>query len=115
MTLHLSPVSYLINDTIAALLSYGITKFDLPEPENLHHVVFVDLGHSSLSVTAVAFSKGQLIIKNTTHDEIDYALVKHFSDEFKAKFNIDAVSILVFLYMKYDRFVSCSCLCLGPS
>ena len=88
----------LINDSTAVALSYGITKSDLPEPENPRHVVFVDVGHSSLSVSVVAFSKGQLIIKSTAYDrnlggrDFDYHLAKHFSDEFKTKYNIDVLS-----------------------
>lgn len=40
-------------------LAYGIYKQDLPtdKPRN---VVFVDMGHSSLQVSACAFLKGQL-------------------------------------------------------
>ncbi|KAK0505321.1 heat shock protein 70 family [Armillaria luteobubalina] len=88
----------LINDTTAAALGYGITKSDLPEPESPRHVVFVDVGHSSLSVSVVAFSKGQLTVKSTAYDrnlggrDIDYALVKHFSEEFKGKYKIDVLS-----------------------
>lgn len=88
----------LINDTTAVALGYGITKSDLPEPENPRHVVFVDVGHSSLSVAVVAYSKGQLVIKSTGFDrnlggrDIDYALVKHFSEEFKKKYKIDVMS-----------------------
>ena len=48
----------LINDTTAVALGYGITKSDLPEAENPRHVAFVDVGHSSMSVSVVAFSKG---------------------------------------------------------
>jgi len=88
----------LINDYTAVALGYGITKSDLPELENPRHVVFVDVGHSSLSVAVVAFSKGQLIVKSTAYDrnlggrDIDYALVKHFSEEFKTKYKIDVMS-----------------------
>ncbi|KAF8201078.1 heat shock protein 70 family [Mycena galopus ATCC 62051] len=88
----------LINDTTAVALGYGITKSELPEPENPKHVVFVDVGHSSLSASVVAFSKGQLIVKSAAYDrniggrDIDYALVKHFSEQFKAKYKIDVMS-----------------------
>ncbi|KAF7377707.1 Heat shock protein [Mycena sanguinolenta] len=88
----------LINDTTAVALGYGITKSELPEADNPKHVVFVDVGHSSLSASVVAFSKGQLIVKSTAYDrnlggrDIDYALVKHFSDEFKQKYKIDVMS-----------------------
>ncbi|KAK7052353.1 heat shock protein [Favolaschia claudopus] len=88
----------LINDTTAVALGYGITKSDLPEPENPKHVIFVDVGHSSLSAAVVAFSKGQLAIKSAAYDrnlggrDIDYALVQHFSEEFKGKYKIDVLS-----------------------
>lgn len=88
----------LINDTTAVALGYGITKSDLPEAETPRHVVFVDVGHSALSVAIVAFSKGQLIVKATAYDrhiggrDIDFVLVKHFSEEFKTKYKIDVLS-----------------------
>lgn len=88
----------LINDTTAVALGYGITKSDLPEPENPRHVVFVDVGHSSMSVSVVAFSKGQLNVKSTAYDhhiggrDIDYALLRHFATEFKEKYKIDVLS-----------------------
>lgn len=45
----------------AAALAYGIYKKDLPaENEKAHHVVFVDMGHSSLQVAIVSFQKGKL-------------------------------------------------------
>ncbi|KAG5341034.1 Heat shock pss like protein [Termitomyces sp. T112] len=88
----------LINDTTATALGYGITKSDLPEAENPRHVAFVDVGHSSLSVAIVAFSKGQLTVKSTAYDrnlggrDIDFALVRHFAEEFKTKYKIDVLS-----------------------
>lgn len=88
----------LINDTTAVALGYGITKSDLPEPENPRHVVFVDVGHSTTSASVVAFSKGRLDVKATAYDrhaggrDIDYALVRHFAVEFKEKYKIDVLS-----------------------
>ncbi|KAF4566317.1 adenyl-nucleotide exchange factor sse1 [Pleurotus pulmonarius] len=88
----------LINDSTATALGYGITKSDLPEADNPKHVCFVDVGHSSLSVTIVAFSKGQLIVKSSAYDrhlggrDIDFALVRHFAEEFKSKYKIDVLS-----------------------
>ncbi|KAK2460197.1 hypothetical protein APHAL10511_007788 [Amanita phalloides] len=88
----------LINDTTAIALGYGITKSDLPDPENPRHIVFIDVGHSSMSVAIVAFSKGRLDVKATAYDrnlggrDIDYALLKHFSEEFKSKYKIDVLS-----------------------
>ncbi|KAI9507914.1 heat shock protein [Russula earlei] len=88
----------LIPDHTAVAFGYGITKSDLPDPENPRHVVFVDIGHSSMSVAVVAFSKGQLTVKSTAYDthlggrDIDYALVRHFAEEFKTKYKIDVLS-----------------------
>jgi len=88
----------LINDTTATALGYGITKSDLPEAENPKHVIFIDVGHSSLSTAVVAFSKGQLTVKSTAFDTnvggryIDQALVKHFAEQFKTKYKIDVLS-----------------------
>ncbi|KAH8107653.1 heat shock protein [Cristinia sonorae] len=88
----------LINDTTAIALGYGITKHDLPEADSPRHVVFVDVGHSSLSVAVVAFWKGNLTVKSTAYDrhvggrDIDYALVQHFAKEFKTKYGIDVLS-----------------------
>lgn len=88
----------LINDTTAAALGYGITKSDLPDPESPRHVVFVDVGHADMSVAVVAFSKGQLVVKSTAYEpnlggrDIDYALLEHFSNEFKTKYKIDVMN-----------------------
>ncbi|KAG8747153.1 adenyl-nucleotide exchange factor sse1 [Ceratobasidium sp. 414] len=88
----------LINDTTAIALGYGITKQDLPEVDAPRNVVFVDIGHSNYSVAVVAFAKGQLSVKSTAYDRhfggrnIDMALVKHFSAEFKEKYKIDVLS-----------------------
>ncbi|KAG1751254.1 Hsp70 protein-domain-containing protein [Suillus paluster] len=88
----------LINDTTAVALGYGITKTDLPDPENPRHVMFVDVGHSSMSVSVVAFAKGQLTVKAAAYDrhlggrDIDYALIQYFADQFNAKYHIDVLS-----------------------
>lgn len=88
----------LINDSTAIALGYGITKSDLPEPENPKHVVFVDIGHANYSVAVVAFAKGQLTVKSTAFErhlggrDFDYALVQHFAAEFKSKYKIDVLS-----------------------
>ncbi|KAI0088088.1 HSP70-domain-containing protein [Irpex rosettiformis] len=88
----------LVNDTTAVALGYGITKSDLPDAENPRHVVFVDVGHSQLAVSVVAFSKGQLDVKSTAYDrhvggrDIDHTLVRHFAEEFKTKYKIDVLA-----------------------
>ncbi|KAG0707014.1 heat shock protein 70 family [Suillus ampliporus] len=88
----------LINDTTAVALGYGITKTDLPDPENPRHVMFVDVGHSSMSVSVIAFAKGQLTVKAAAYDrhlggrDIDYALLQYFAAQFNAKYHIDVLS-----------------------
>lgn len=86
----------LINDTTATALGYGITKLDLPGPEEKpRRVVFVDIGHSNYTATVVEFRKGELAVKSTAWDRhfggryIDKVLVDHFAKEFKEKFKID--------------------------
>ena len=86
----------LINDTTATALGYGITKLDLPGPEeNPRRVAFVDIGHSTYSCSIVEFRKGELTVKSTVSDRqfggrnIDKVLVDHFAKEFKEKFKID--------------------------
>lgn len=86
----------LINDTTASALGWGITKTDLPAPEEKpRRVVFVDIGHSNYSASVVEFRKGELAVKSTAWDRhfggryIDQALVDHFAKEFKEKYKID--------------------------
>lgn len=96
-TASLNPLR-LINDTTAIALGYGITKSDLPEPDNPRQVMFIDAGHSSFTASVVAFAKGNLAIRSCQCDrhlggrDIDYALVQHFAAEFKGKYKIDVLS-----------------------
>jgi molecular chaperone DnaK (HSP70) len=56
----------LMNETTATALAYGIYKQDLPNvDEKPRNVVFVDCGHSSLQVSACAFHKGKLKVRET--------------------------------------------------
>lgn len=86
----------LINDTTATALGYGITKLDLPAPEEKpRRVCFVDIGHSDYTCSIVEFKKGELAVKSTASDRnfggrnFDQALVDHFAKEFKEKFKVD--------------------------
>ncbi|KAF9914657.1 adenyl-nucleotide exchange factor sse1 [Lobosporangium transversale] len=87
----------LINDSTAIALGYGITKTDLPE-EKPRNICFVDVGHSSYTVSIVSFIKGQLTIKARAFDrhfggrDFDRLLVNHFADQFKTKYGIDVKS-----------------------
>ncbi|KAI9502808.1 adenyl-nucleotide exchange factor sse1 [Coemansia spiralis] len=83
-----------LNDNTAAALGYGITKNDLPE-DKPRNVVFVDLGHSSFTVSVVAFKKGELKVKSVAYDRgvggrnFDQALTDHFIQVFDEKYKID--------------------------
>jgi heat shock protein 4 len=86
----------LINDTTATALGWGITKLDLPAPEEKpRRVCFVDIGHSNYQVSIVEFKKGELAVKATAWDRhfggrnFDKAMVDHFAVEFKEKYKID--------------------------
>ncbi|KAF2135862.1 uncharacterized protein K452DRAFT_322807 [Aplosporella prunicola CBS 121167] len=86
----------LMNDTTATALGWGITKLDLPAPEEKpKRVAFVDIGHSNYTCSIVEFKKGELAVKATAYDRhfggrnFDKALVDHFAAEFKEKFKID--------------------------
>lgn len=86
----------LINDTTAAALGYGITKLDLPGPdEKPRRVAFVDVGYSSYTCSIVEFKKGELSVKGTAFDRhfggrnFDKAIVDHLAKEFHGKYKID--------------------------
>ncbi|KAB2105082.1 Heat shock protein [Alternaria tenuissima] len=88
----------LINDNTAVALGWGITKLDLPGPEEKpRRVVFVNIGHSNYTATVVEFKKGELAVKSSAWDRhyggryIDQALVEHFAKEFKEKYKIDVM------------------------
>ncbi|KAI5779250.1 heat shock protein 70 family [Geopyxis carbonaria] len=89
----------LMNDTTATALGWGITKLDLPAPEETaRRVCFVDIGHSNYTVSVVSFRKGELTVLATTYDRhfggrnIDKALIDHFAVEFKEKYKIDIMT-----------------------
>ena len=86
----------LMNDTTAAALGWGITKLDLPAPEEQpRRVCFIDLGHSNYTVSIVEFKKGELAVKSPAWDknfggrDFDKALVDHLAKEFKGKYKVD--------------------------
>lgn len=86
----------LMNDTTAAALGWGITKLDLPGPEEKpRRVCFIDIGHSNYTCSIVEFKKGELAVKATAWDrnfggrDFDKALVDHLAKEFKGKYKVD--------------------------
>lgn len=89
----------LMNDLTAVALGWGITKLDLPAPEEKpRRVAFVDVGHSSYTCSVVEFKKGELAVKSTVSDrhyggrDFDKALVDHLQKEFLGKYKIDIFS-----------------------
>lgn len=89
----LNPVR-ITNDVTAAAVGYGVFKNDLPE-DKPKHVAFVDIGHSTYTVTVAALKKGELKILGTSYDKhfggrtIDRAITEKLADEFKEKYKID--------------------------
>jgi heat shock protein 4 len=86
----------LMNDTTAAAIGWGITKLDLPAPEEKpRRVAFIDCGHSTFTCSIVEFKKGELSVKSTACDrhlggrDFDKALLDHFAKEFLGKYKID--------------------------
>eukprot|EP01133_Synstelium_polycarpum_P011940 gene11940-13915_t len=86
-------ITRIMNENTATALSYGIYK-DLPEAEPIK-VLFIDVGDSSTSVSAVSFKKGQLNVLANAYDahtggrNLDATLVNHFAAEFKKTYKID--------------------------
>jgi heat shock protein 4 len=75
----------LINDNTAVALGWGITKLDLPPPEEKpRRVMFINIGHSNYTATVVEFRKGELAVKASAWD-------RHFGGEFKEKYKIDVM------------------------
>ncbi|EMC96764.1 hypothetical protein BAUCODRAFT_70405 [Baudoinia panamericana UAMH 10762] len=86
----------LINETTATALGYGITKLDLPGPEEKpRRTAFIDIGHSNYTCSICEFRKGELKVVSTAYDRhfggrnFDKAIMDHFRQEFKEKFKID--------------------------
>jgi len=89
----------LINETTATALGYGITKLDLPGPEEKpRRTAFIDIGHSNYTCSICEFRKGELKVISTASDRhfggrnFDKAIMDHFREEFKEKFKIDIYS-----------------------
>eukprot|EP01134_Creolimax_fragrantissima_P006111 CFRG6111T1 len=83
-----------LNDTTATALAYGIYKQDLDE-EKPRHVLFFDMGHSSLQVAVCTFLKGKFSVLSTASDpnlggrDFDKLIYDKFRKEFLAKSKID--------------------------
>jgi len=89
----------LMNDTTATALCYGFYRKELPQAnEAARNVVFVDFGHSSLQVSAVAFNKGTVKVLAVTSDPyvggklIDHVVTANIAETFKQKYKIEPMS-----------------------
>lgn len=86
----------LMNETAAVALSYGFYKNDLPAvEEKSRNVIFVDIGHAGMQVSACAFNKGKLKMLASGWDQvggrdIELILADHFNKEFQTKYKINA-------------------------
>lgn len=85
----------LINESTAIALNYGFfRKADLPDKDP-RYVVFVDLGHSKLTVTIASFIKGKMQIvvhksdRNIGARGMDYELVEKLGEDFTKKYSAD--------------------------
>lgn len=85
----------LINESTAIALNYGFfRKNDLPDKDP-RNVVFVDLGHSKLTVTIASFIKGKMRIivhksdRNIGARNMDALLVEKLGGEFAKKVGSD--------------------------
>lgn len=85
----------LINESTAIALNYGFfRKADLPDKDP-RNVVFVDLGHSKLTVTIASFLKGKMRIivhksdRNIGARNMDALLVEKLGGEFAKKVGSD--------------------------
>ncbi|CEG36840.1 heat shock protein 70 [Plasmopara halstedii] len=87
----------LINEHTAIALAYGIYKsarnlFHESEPQ---HVMFIDLGHASYTVSIVAFVQGRLTVKSAAFDrflggrDFDMAIAKDVAAKFAEKYKTD--------------------------
>ncbi|UYV83009.1 HSPA4L [Cordylochernes scorpioides] len=85
----------LINEATAIALFYGFYKQSTVDPSASRVVVFIDMGHTSLQVSAYSFSKdGSRVLasvwdKNLGGRNFDIALLNHFSGELKRSNNLD--------------------------
>ncbi|GLE08797.1 hypothetical protein PINS_up020212 [Pythium insidiosum] len=90
----------LLNEHTAIALAYGIYKsarslFHESEPQ---HVMFIDMGHASYTVSVVAFVQGKLQVKSATFDrflggrDFDFALAQEVAQEFQGKHKINPLA-----------------------
>mmetsp|Transcript_34036 Transcript_34036/g.39451 ORF Transcript_34036/g.39451 Transcript_34036/m.39451 type:complete len:856 (+) Transcript_34036:147-2714(+) len=91
----ISGVLRLISETTASALAYGIFKDIRKEFDNLEkpsNVMFIDMGHSSYSVSIVSFEPGKLSVKTSHYDadlggrDFDQIIANWVINEFETKY-----------------------------
>jgi len=90
----ITQVQRLMHESTATALAYGIFKDarKVFTKDNPQHVIFLDIGASSYSVTIVAFEPGKLIVKTSQHDSdlggrnFDELVAEWICEEFTRKF-----------------------------
>ncbi|KAF5304110.1 hypothetical protein FQA39_LY01895 [Lamprigera yunnana] len=84
-------VQRIVNEPTAAAIAYGLDKMG----EDDRYVLIFDMGGGTFDVSILIVAGGVFEVLATAGDthlggeDIDYRLVRHFADEFKAKFRVD--------------------------
>lgn len=82
-------VTRLLNESTAVVLDYGIFRRNDLDATNARNVLFVDFGHSKLSVFVAAFTKDKATILAQKHErnlgcrDIDYILLNYYQKIFE--------------------------------
>lgn len=85
----------ILNDSTATALNYGFFRRPELHEKDPRYVVFVDLGHSALTVTIASFLKGKMKIiihkseRNLGARNFDYLLADQLGGEFAKKYGVD--------------------------
>lgn len=90
----------LMHDGTASALAFGIFKsakglFDAEVPQN---VMFLDMGHASVTSTIVSFVTGKLVVKSAAYDrnlggrDFDRAIAQQVAAAFREKHNKDPMA-----------------------
>lgn len=86
----------LLNEATGSAIVHGIYTEDLSE--NLHHVAFVDIGHSNTSVSIVKFEKEKISIVGSAYERnlgagtFEDMLFDYFVPEIKKKYKLDVLT-----------------------
>ena len=79
----------LLNESTAVCLDYGIFRRNDLDAKNARNVLFLDFGHSKLSLFAASFTKDKATMLAQRHErhlgcrDIDYLLLQHYQKVFE--------------------------------